>query len=247
MAEGSEQVAGVSKFTVRIDRKAFAGYLAISGVEFEVKENEFVCLLGPSGSGKTTTLNIIAGLDCDFTGEVRFSEPNARSRLAYLFQNPRLLPWRTLLENTRLPIKDRPDATAIAKHWLDRVGLRAFHDLYPGHASLGMQRLAALARAFATEPSLLLMDEPFVSLDQRNADELRELLVKFWRGNRVSTLMVTHDVEEAMRLATRILVYSAAPARVVADIPVVREAEPDRLTSYSETAIRRELNAALAR
>lgn len=241
----------MSGFRVRIDRKIFAnsagaGYLAISGVEFEVKESEFVCLLGPSGSGKTTTLNIIAGLDRDFEGEISFQNPNGRSGLVYLFQNPRLLPWRTLFENVRLPVKRKPNADKIAKAWLDRVGLQAFHDIYPGQASLGMQRLAALARAFATDPSILLMDEPFVSLDDRNANELRDLLLDLWRGKRVSTLLVTHDLEEAMRLATRILVYSAAPARIVADIPVSSGApEANRLTSYAETAIRRELKAAL--
>lgn len=242
----------MSGFQVRIDRKIFAnsgglGYLAISGVEFEIKENEFVCLLGPSGSGKTTTLNIIAGLDRDFEGEISFQSPDGRSSLAYLFQNPRLLPWRTFFENVRLPVKAKANASDIAKAWLDRVGLQAFHDIYPGQASLGMQRLAALARAFATDPSILLMDEPFVSLDERNANELRDLLLDLWRAKRVSTLLVTHDVEEAMKLATRILVYSAAPARIVADIPVSAGApEPNRMTSYAETAIRRELKAALA-
>ena len=215
----------MSAVEVRIGRKTFSqdsrqSYIAISGVSFALDDGEFVCLLGPSGSGKTTTLNIVAGLDTDFEGEVRFSDPQARDSLAYVFQTPRLLPWRTLFENVSLPLKGNPDADSIARSWLRRVGLQEFEHIFPGQASLGMQRRAALARAFATNPTMLLMDEPFVSLDERSAAEVRELLAEIWRTERVLTLFVTHDIDEASQLATRVLVYSKAPAKIVADIPL---------------------------
>ena len=252
MAASYQQVASLTAFKVRIERKIFMNprggdHLAISRVEFEIGDGEFICLLGPTGSGKTATLNIISGLDADFEGEVCFADPDARSRLAYIFQNPRLLPWRTLFENIRLPIKRQPDAAEAAEMWLQRVGLNSFRDIYPGHASLGMQRLAALARGFATRPTILLMDEPFVSLDERTASDLRDLLLGLWRQKKLTVLFVTHDVEEAMRLATRILVYSAAPARVMADIAVPREDGSKPGALLSETSIRRELESALSR
>jgi NitT/TauT family transport system ATP-binding protein len=216
----------VTALHVRIEEKTFhrglagPGHLVLSALNFDVRDREFVCILGPSGGGKTTTLNIIGGLDRDFTGQVTFSDPKAREHLAYVFQEPRLLPWRTLLENVTLPLGRTPDANAKARQWLERVGLLDFAGHYPGQTSLGMQRRAALARAFAVEPSLMLMDEPFVSLDEATADDLRGLLLGLWQSEPVTVLFVTHDVREAIRLANRILVLSAPPARVAAEIPV---------------------------
>ncbi|MFY9642421.1 MAG: ATP-binding cassette domain-containing protein [Rhodomicrobium sp.] len=206
--------------TADIRRKVYgsgeAGRVAIAGLKFEVCEGELVCLLGPSGAGKTTTLNIIAGLDTSFEGEVQFSDK--AHRLSYVFQEPRLLPWRTLLENVALPLRGRPEAARIAAAWLDRVGLKGCHGLYPGQASAGMQRRAAIARAFAFGPTILLMDEPFVSLDEKAAARLRELFAALWRAEHVTTLFVTHNVAEAAELATRVLIYSACPATIAADI-----------------------------
>ncbi len=211
----------MSAISVRIKSKAYGNgedtRLAISGLSFDVQDGELVCLLGPSGAGKTTTLNIIAGLDTRFEGEVRISGPK-ESKLAYVFQNPRLLPWRTLLENVVLPLKGRHDAIPHAAAWLDRAGLGGAHNLYPGQASLGMQRRAALARAFAMEPTILLMDEAFVSLDETSAAGLRELFAGLWKSERVTTVFVTHNVAEAAELATRVLIYSAAPARIAGDL-----------------------------
>ncbi len=194
-----------------------AARLAIAGVKFEAGEGELVCLLGPSGVGKSTTLNIVAGLDTAFDGEVRFSDAKAH-RLAYVFQEPRLLPWRTMIENVALPLKGMPDARGIAASWLDRVGLAGSHDIFPGQASAGMQRRAAIARAFAFGPTILLMDEPFVSLDETSASELRGLFCTLWKAERVTTLFVTHDLAEAATLATRVLIYTGSPATIAADI-----------------------------
>ena len=211
----------MSTLAVNIKRKVYgrgeAGRLAIAGLKFEVREGELLCLLGPSGAGKTTTLNIIAGLDTGFEGEVRFSDAKAH-RLSYLFQEPRLLPWRTMIENVALPLKGGPEAQRIAATWLDRVGLKGCHDLYPTQASAGMQRRAAIARAFAYGPTILLMDEPFVSLDEKSAAELRSLFAGLWRAESVTTLFVTHNVAEAAEIATRVLIYSACPATIAADI-----------------------------
>jgi ABC-type nitrate/sulfonate/bicarbonate transport system ATPase subunit len=211
----------MSALSIDIRRKVYgsgaAGRLAIAGLKFEVREGELVCVLGPSGAGKTTTLNIIAGLDSAFEGEVRLSGRDAH-RLSYVFQEPRLLPWRTLIENVALPLKGRPDARNAAAGWLDRVGLKGCHDLYPGQASAGMQRRAAIARAFAFGPTILLMDEPFVSLDEKSASELRGLFAALWKAERVTTLFVTHDLAEAAALATRVLIYSTSPATIAADI-----------------------------
>ena len=217
----------MSAFAVNIVRKTYdsreGSRLAIAGLSFDVREGELVCILGPSGAGKTTALNIIAGLDSNFEGKVSFRDAEPH-RLSYVFQDPRLLPWRTLLENVALPLKDKADALAIAATWLDRVGLSGSHNLYPGQASVGMQRRAAIARAFAFGPTVLLMDEPFVSLDEKAARELRSLFIELWKAERVTTLFVTHNVAEAAELATRVLVFSGSPARVAADIDIRREA-----------------------
>jgi NitT/TauT family transport system ATP-binding protein len=223
MAGRREQVAPVSTLAVNIRRKIYgrgeAGRIAVAGLKFEVREGELLCLLGPSGAGKTTTLNIIAGLDTEFEGEVRFCDAKAH-RLSYLFQEPRLLPWRTMIENVALPLKGSPEAHRIAAIWLDRVGLKGCHNLYPTQASAGMQRRAAIARAFAYGPTILLMDEPFVSLDEKSAADLRGLFAGLWRAESVTTLFVTHNVAEAAELATRVLIYSACPATIAADIEV---------------------------
>lgn len=211
----------MSALSVDIKRKVYgsgkAARQAIAGLKFEVHEGELVCILGPSGAGKTTTLNIVAGLDTSFEGAVRFSGSKGH-RLSYVFQEPRLLPWRTLIQNAALPLKGRPGAVDAAGGWLDRVGLKGCHDLYPGQCSAGMQRRAAIARAFAFGPTILLMDEPFVSLDEKAASELRALFAGLWRMERVTTLFVTHAISEAAELATRVLIYSACPARIAADI-----------------------------
>lgn len=211
----------MSTLSVDIRRKAYgsgsAGRPAIAGLKFEAREGELVCVLGPSGAGKTTALNIIAGLDSAFEGEVRFSDREGH-RLSYVFQEPRLLPWRTLIENVALPLKGKPGAQNVAAAWLDRVGLKDCHDLYPGQASAGMQRRAAIARAFAFGPTILLMDEPFVSLDEKSAAGLRALFEALWKAERVTTLFVTHDLAEAAALATRVLILSGPPATIAADI-----------------------------
>ncbi|WP_029353951.1 ATP-binding cassette domain-containing protein [Bosea sp. 117] len=181
-----------------------------------VPERSFLVLLAPSGLGKTTLLNIVAELDRDYSGAVRFDP--ASPRIAYAFQNPRLLPWRTVLENVALPLG--PEDEGRARAMLAEVGLSEQASAYPERLSLGQQRRVALARAFAVEPEVLLMDEPFVSLDEAGAARLRELLRRLLARRPATVLFVTHDSREAVELASRIVVLGGTPARIVRDLPV---------------------------
>jgi len=184
---------------------------------FSLENGEVAALVGPSGCGKTTLLRIIAGLDRDYQGSVRLPE---HCRLGMVFQEPRLLPWRSVEANVRLAAPDATDAALDAL--FQTLGLAAHRGHYPGELSLGLARRVALARAFAVAPDLLVLDEPFVSLDAALAERLRSELVELVTRRPVTTLLVTHDVEEAIGLADRLLVMSASPARIVAAVPVAR-------------------------
>ena len=209
------------------------GHVALRDLRFEVEDGEFVCLLGPSGCGKTTLLNLIAGLDKSYEGSISLA-PGTLDHLAYVFQTPRLLPWRTVHRNVDLVAEDQPDGEGLAARLLEAVGLTAFSGSYPGELSVGMQRRAALARAFARRPRLLLMDEPFVSLDPAAAEDLRKLLTGILAERAATVLFVTHDHGEAVQLADRILLLSGAPAEIAADIPVTLEAAE----RFDATAVR---------
>jgi ABC-type nitrate/sulfonate/bicarbonate transport system ATPase subunit len=214
-------------------------HLAIKDLRFSTQDGEFVAIAGPSGTGKTTTLNIIAGLDRDFSGSIAVTPDAGNARLAYVFQTPRLLPWRTVLQNVELVLDGSEMARAAAMELLSDVGLADFAHAYPGQISLGMQRRAALARAFVVKPAILLMDEPFVSLDERSAVGLRNLLLKLLRLHPATVLFVTHDTREAVRLADRILVFTPPPAKVLQDIAVTLT-EDERNDPQMVDAFRRE-------
>jgi ABC-type nitrate/sulfonate/bicarbonate transport system ATPase subunit len=184
-----------------------------------VEPRTFVCLLGPSGVGKTTLLNMVAGLDRDYVGRITFGG-KPESRIGYVFQSPRLLPWRTVLENIVLPQPAGDAARRSALALLAEMGMSDTRDVYPERLSLGMQRRVALARAFAVDPNLLLMDEPFVSLDEATADRLRDLLIGMLALRPATVLFVTHDSRDAVRLADRIVVLSGPPVRIAKDIGV---------------------------
>ena len=214
-------------YSLKIEAKTFqratgGDVTVIRDLAFELVPETFTCLIGPSGCGKTTTLRVMLGLDADFRGEISESLRNAR--IAAVFQEPRLLPWRTVEQNIRLalppPLADK-DLTPI----LDSVELTGFRNSFPSELSLGMARRAALARAFSVEPEILLLDEPFVSLDEVTANRLRQLLIDLWRSSPVTVLMVTHNVREAARLADRLIILSPRPAHVVGvvDVPLPRE------------------------
>jgi sulfonate transport system ATP-binding protein len=180
---------------------------------------EFVCLVGPSGCGKTTLLNLVAGLDADFEGAIRIESASESPRIGYVFQNPRLLPWRTVRENIELALPEAADPADV-DHLFETVGLTQARELYPERLSLGMSRRVALVRAFAVNPDLLLMDEPFVSLDPPTARRVRELLLDLWLERPHTVLFVTHDLREAVELADRLVFLGTAPASVIGDVPV---------------------------
>jgi len=187
--------------------------VAIRNLAFEVPEGEFTCLLGPSGCGKTTTLRILLGLDTDFKGS--FQLPGTeQGRVAAVFQEPTLLPWRTVEQNVRLALP-KSERDRNLDRLFESLGLTAMRSLYPAELSLGLARRAALARAFATEPEMLFLDEPFVSLDEQTATKLRYLLLSVWSARPTTALMVTHNVREALMLSDRIIVLSARPAHVL--------------------------------
>jgi ABC-type nitrate/sulfonate/bicarbonate transport system ATPase subunit len=199
-------------------RAASGDNLQVLGeLAFGLANGEVVALVGPSGCGKTTLLRIIAGLDRDYQGTVRLPE---HCRLGMVFQEPRLLPWRSVEANVRLAAPEATDSALDAL--FQTLGLAAHRAHYPGELSLGLARRVALARAFAVAPDLLVLDEPFVSLDAALAERLRFELVELVTRRPVTTLLVTHDVEEAIGLADRLLVLSGSPARIVADVTVPR-------------------------
>lgn len=196
---------------------------AIRNLSFEVRQGEFACLLGPSGCGKTTTLRILLGLDRDFSGSFRLPEGGS-TRIAAVFQEPVLLPWRTLEQNVRLGLP-KAERGKDLDPLFNSLGLSGMRSLYPSELSLGLARRAALARAFATEPAVLLLDEPFVSLDENTAMRLRHLLLSVWSAKPTTALMVTHNLREALMLSDRIVVLSPRPAQVmgVFDVRLPRE------------------------
>ena len=194
---------------------------ALQELSLQLAAGELVALVGPSGCGKTTLLNIIAGLDHDYRGEVRLAaRPDGQpARVGYVFQEPRLLPWRTVRQNIALVLPPQ-GADAIVTDMLRAVGLAGAQDLYPPQLSGGMSRRIAIARAFAIAPDLLLMDEPFVSLDHDTVQQLHELLLGLWQARPTTVLFVTHDLREALVLADRLVLLSAAPGQVVDELPV---------------------------
>lgn len=208
--------------TVSIRRKAFTGRdgresLIIDGLEFSMPAATFTCMIGPSGCGKTTTLRILMGLDEEFEGSVASARGH---RVGVAFQEPRLLPWRTVAENVTLALHGDEHRHARVEDALRDVGLEQLGGRYPSQLSVGQQRRASLARAFAVRPDVLYLDEPFVSLDEATAQRLRGLLVELWRQHPVTILMVTHNIREAVQLADRLVLLTERPARVAGEVEV---------------------------
>jgi NitT/TauT family transport system ATP-binding protein len=200
------------------------GVTIYDALSFDVRDSEFVCLLGPSGCGKSTALRLIGDLLPVQGGMVLVegrSPAEAWERLAYVFQSPRLLPWKDALDNAafglemRVPAMPAGERRMRAKRQLDRMGLAADAHKMPLMLSGGERQRVALARALALDPDIILMDEPFSALDPNTRARLRQQLVELWQGSGKTILFVTHDVDEALTLADRIIVLSPKPARVV--------------------------------
>lgn len=224
----------------------------LKDISLELEYGEFVCILGPSGCGKTTLLNLVAGLDKNFEGHISFqqasdrSDPKGGPRIGYVFQNPVLLPWRTVGENLRLVMRPDQIGRGIETELLSEMGLADCQDAYPRDLSLGMSRRVSLARALIIEPDILLMDEPFVSLDESMAAELRHLLMRFWRSRPMTVLLVTHDSREAIQLGQRIIVLAGSPATVRFDEMVMLTNDQRMDPLYIEATRRQILNGTRA-
>ncbi|WP_292423269.1 ABC transporter ATP-binding protein [Methanoregula sp.] len=220
---------------------------ALSHISFEVKDEEFICILGPSGCGKTTVLRIIAGLESASAGSVSVDGVPVTSpspKMAMIFQEYSLYPWRTVEENVALGLElkgmKKPNRMAVAKKYLDLVGLIGFEHSYPYELSGGMRQRVAVARALAIDPSILLMDEPFGALDAQTRNRMQHELLRIWEKTKKTILFVTHSVDEAVFLADRIVVLTQRPGSIkeIVTIPSVR---PRERTSDEFGQIRRHL------
>lgn len=215
------------------------GVVAIQNLSLSIARGEFVAILGPSGCGKSTLLRIIAGLERASGGDLGAES----GKIAYVFQDAHLLPWRNVLRNTALPLElmrcERRARLEAAREALEQVGLADAVDRYPAQLSGGMKMRVSLARALVTRPDLLLLDEPFAALDEITRQKLDEQLRRLWLRHRMSVVFVTHSTAEATFLANRAIVLSARPARIVADLNIdLPEERPAALRStpaFAET------------
>lgn len=216
---------------------------AIREISFELSGQVFVSLVGPSGCGKSTLLNIVSGVETPTSGSVSVTQDNKPARLGYVFQDPRLLPWRTVIQNM-LYVSDLEDeeAKANARLYLDMVGLADAEDMFPGQLSGGMQQRVGIARAFSVGPDLLLMDEPFSHLDAITARSLREQLQDLWNETRKTVLFVTHDVMEAVQLSNRVITLAHGGTvfeDTAIDLPFPRRASDPEFAQHQATILGR--------
>ena len=195
--------------------------IAFENIDLDIKYGEFVAIVGPSGCGKTSLLRIIAGLDQQSSGTVELekSHQETASQVGMIFQEHGLFPWMNLLSNIKFILENNPQiekqgVKIISKSFLKKVGLEKFAHYYPHQVSGGMRQRISVARSFANNPDILLMDEPFVYLDYQSRLLLHELLIKLWAETKKTILFVTHDIEEAVLLANRVIVLSAGPASI---------------------------------
>lgn len=230
----------VTKLKIDHVKKVYQGrngaVTALNGVDFEIKENEFICVVGPSGCGKSTLLNIIAGLEDATEGAVYIDGRKIEStgvERGVVFQQYALFPWMTVLKNVMfgptLQGKSAAEAKEIAMKYIQMVQLEDFVGHYPKELSGGMKQRVAIARAYANNPEVLLMDEPFGALDAQTRTQLQSELLEMWEKERKTCFFITHDVEEAIILAQRVVIMSARPGRIKEvvdiDIPYPRDQE----------------------
>jgi NitT/TauT family transport system ATP-binding protein len=198
---------------------------ALRDVNLEVRRGEFCCIVGPSGCGKTTLLRIVAGLETHTSGELELAHFDPAKPLhSMVFQDQSVFPWMTVKANVEyglrmrgVPASERRD---VVEHYIRKVGLAAFKNSYPHQLSGGMKQRVSIARAFANDPEILLMDEPFAALDEQNKAILQEELLRIWEESRKTVLFITHSIDEALVLSDRALIMTARPGRLKADVPV---------------------------
>jgi len=211
-------------FTLSDVSKVYSnGTIALQNLNLTVKEGEFVSLLGPSGCGKSTVLRLVAGLGEMNTGQLEWGDAT-RHNLAFVFQEAALMPWATVEDNVRLPLKlsgmRKPLVNQAIAESLALVDLQGFEKAYPRELSGGMKMRVSIARALVTHPDMLLMDEPFGALDEMTRSRLNSDLLQLWQRKRWTVVFVTHNIYEAVYLSNRVVVMAARPGRVVADIPI---------------------------
>ena len=215
----------------------------IDGIDFTIADQSFVSLVGPSGCGKTTLLNIIAGIESASGGSVTIGSSQRPGKLAYVFQEPRLLPWRSIFDNLMYVQKVRDDAAKERVHEaLQRVGLGHAEKKWPGQLSGGQQQRVGIARALSVEPDVLLMDEPFSHLDAITARGLREHLQELWAATRKTVVFVTHDVSEAAELSDRILMLAPGGTiheDIAVDLARSRKASDEKVAILEASILRR--------
>ncbi|CAN1559874.1 TauB ABC-type nitrate/sulfonate/bicarbonate transport system, ATPase component [Rhabdaerophilaceae bacterium] len=223
----------MSKLIVENVSRVFPGVhggapvVALQPTQLTVGDNDFVTILGPSGCGKSTLLRMVAGLDQPSTGRITL-DGKAVTRpgpdRGMVFQSYTLFPWLTIAENIGFGLREKGlsdrEAHEIVAAYVERVGLRGFEHHWPKQLSGGMQQRTAIARALANDPAVLLLDEPFGALDNQTRGLMQELLLGIWERDRKTVLFVTHDIEEAIFMATRCLVMSARPGRIKLDLPI---------------------------
>jgi len=214
--------------------------VALNDISFSVHHREFICVIGPSGCGKSTLIRIIAGLEKQTSGSILLdSQPIKKpgSDRGMVFQNYTLFPWLTIKKNVMFGLTmskfSRRQADTEAMDWLNLVGLSEFSDLYPHQLSGGMKQRVAIARALASQPKILLMDEPFGALDAQTRAQMQSYLLQIWRGIDITIIFITHDLEEAIYLGDRILVLGTKPSHLqeIVEIPVSRPRKPDQFLS----------------
>ena len=224
--------------------------VALGNISFSVHQREFICVIGPSGCGKSTLIRIIAGLEKQTSGSILLdSKPidSPSSDRGMVFQNYTLFPWLTIKKNIMFGLimskTDRQEANTKAMDWLELVGLSEFSDLYPHQLSGGMKQRVAIARALATQPRILLMDEPFGALDAQTRAQMQSYLLQIWENIDITIIFITHDLEEAIYLADRIFVLGSSSNQLqeIVEIPVSRPRKPDQFLSSEFLATKKHL------
>ncbi len=235
------EISGVTKSYEGRDGR----FLALDTADLNVQRNEFICVVGPSGCGKTTLMNIVAGLLAPTTGSVRVRGEEVTGPgkgKGVVFQQYALYPWLTVQKNVEFGLKmkrvEKQRRRELAEKYIRLVGLEKFAGAYPKELSGGMKQRVAIARAYATDPEVLLMDEPFGALDAQTRAQLQENLLNTWQSEKKTCFFITHDVEEAVLLATKIIIMSAGPGRireiVDVDLPYPRNQQTKLTPAFNE-------------
>ena len=222
---GSEAESGSPQIIISNLSKAFGPVTALSNVTLRIDKGQFCCIVGPSGCGKTTLLRIVAGLEQHSAGHLEILHYDKRKPLnSMIFQEQSIFPWMTVRQNVGFGLSMRgkrgPAAEEVIQYYINKVGLSAFRDSYPHQLSGGMKQRVSIARAFANDPEILLMDEPFAALDEQNKALLQEELLRIWEDSKKTVLFITHSIDEAIVLSDRALIMTARPGTLKCDLRV---------------------------